>query len=279
MDTVLTQLLQSLDSKDSTTREGALRDASALPFRAKLQLFRMAAERYRRQRRRYAMRGGAYIAIFIFAICASPWVPSDWLLPLLIAGFVVNSIWNRSPEQARQQMALLGQNINDPRFVLPVLKLLYGPEMEKPDPVLTDVLKRLLPQLTLRDAKRWSREEKALLLEPLENRSDPELTLCMLKALEQVGDEDAAPLVRKLAAMRLYDERIALAARDCLPYLYSNTQQLRQAQTLLRASEARVQTAETLLRPAHAAPANEPSDELLRSSRVEPYGFELKRKT
>jgi hypothetical protein len=276
---MLKELLDNLGSSDYVTREDALRDASALPSRAKLKLFNMAAERYQRQRRHYAWKSGIYLSLFTLWFIGMQFVAESLQAGLfwgMIGGFIANGVLNRSPEQARRQMVLLGQNIQDVRFVLPLLHLLYEADSERPDPVLADVLKRLLPSLRYDDVKHWRPAERALLLLPLENRSDPELTLCMLQALEQVGDERAIPLVAKLAGMRLYDPRISPAAQECLPYLYAHMEQQWQAQTLLRPTDAITDGTDNLLRPADTDTDDKPSDELLRADSTvrdrTPYG-------
>jgi hypothetical protein len=147
---------------------------------------------------------------------------------------------------------------------VPLLRLLYEPETKAADPVLAGALLRLLPRLQYSDTKRWRSDDRRLLLLPLENRFDPELTLCMLKTLEQVGDETALPLVRQLAGMRLYDPRISQAAHECLPYLTAHAEQVRQAQTLLRATDTVTTSPDDLLRPAHYDTDHEPYEELLR---------------
>jgi hypothetical protein len=268
----LRDLLDNLGSGDDILRESALRDAGGLPPDAKLKLFRMAARRYRRQQRRYRSRNFIYILLFVLwligvALIGANSLPEDWYGALwtgMIGGFIANSLVNRPPTRARQQLTVLGQNIDDVRFVVPLLRLLYEAEAERPDPVLADVLKRLLPQLQYRDTRRWSHEDRSLLLTPLENRSDPELTLCVLRALEQVGDESAVPTVEKLAAMRLYDPRIAPAARECLPFLYAHVEQLHLAQTLLRPTDSITDSPDNLLRPATGDADNEAYEELLR---------------
>jgi len=263
---MLDELLESLNSDDGVTREDALRDAGALPSRAKLQLYIMAVDRYRRQSGRYAFKAGLYVVLFLLWLLAVQFSPEPWHLVLfwcMLATFLANAVLNKSPDNGRRQLVLLGQNLEDVRFVLPLLRLLYEPTHDKPDPVLADVLKRLLPRLRYRDAKHWKTEDRSLLLLPLQNRGDADLTLCALRALEQVGDENAIPIVERLASMFMSDARIADAARECLPYLRTNVEQSRQSQTLLRATQPVFDLGVSLLRPAHQDFDDESVNELV----------------
>jgi len=68
-----------------------------------------------------------------------------------------------------------------------------------------------------------------------------ELTIAILKAMEQVGDEKALPYVERMASCPAYSpamERVRRAAQDCLPFLQMLIAQTAAIQTLLRPSGA-----------------------------------------
>jgi hypothetical protein len=160
---------------------------------------------------------------------------------------------------------------------------------------MTD-LKRLLKQLHSRkeagqeEAYKFSEEQKRTLLALLEKPfQDVELTCAVLKALEQVGDVRALPVVRRLcqpygksrtlseiilsslrqggfrAALQQEEHqinRVQQAAQNCLPFLEQRAEQKERQETLLRPSAAVVHP-ETLLRPMTALPDTEPVEQLL----------------
>jgi hypothetical protein len=138
--------------------------------------------------------------------------------------------------------------------------------LQDQDPMVSyaagQALKKLLRQVKASDKQYIRPREMDALIRALDLKDLP-LTLAILKALEQIGDERALPKVEKLAVSS--DPKIAEAARECLPFLQERAERARQAQTLLRPASAAdaVPTAD-LLRPAqNSVPQTDPS-ELLR---------------
>lgn len=124
-----------------------------------------------------------------------------------------------------------------------------------------EALKQLLPRVQASDRQYISPAEMDTLLKHLEDQ-DYRLTLSILKALEQIGDEKALPKVEHIAEAKSgYLADVVIAAQECLPFLRLRAEQSRQANTLLRASEAAT-APEMLLRPAAEA-SSEPT-QLLR---------------
>ncbi len=81
--------------------------------------------------------------------------------------------------------------------------------------------------------------------------------LAVLKALEQIGDTDAIPLVEHLAnaKARTADQKaLKAAAIKCLPLLLVNSTDVEATQTLLRASSPENAAPETLLHPVDFTP-------------------------
>ena len=137
--------------------------------------------------------------------------------------------------------------------------------------ILGKTLCRLLPQFRADQANLITasqmREMLSLLNTSASGRSvgNGNITLSVLKALEQIGDESAIPAVRNLTSpIYNYSLEVREAAEQCLNHLYINVGQHREKQTLLRASSSQASaTPETLLRPASGT-VDTASDQLLR---------------
>jgi hypothetical protein len=106
-------------------------------------------------------------------------------------------------------------------------------------------LTRLLPRLKASDADLFDDDQRVCLYRALRNcanprifwRYNPHFAVTILRALEQVGDSRALPVVQRLASGRAKtpaQKRIQQAARECLPYLRLHATQQRDDQTLLR---------------------------------------------
>ncbi len=129
------------------------------------------------------------------------------------------------------------------------------------------LLTRLLPRFRASDAKLLTDAQHAALIHILARRYPTlDFFVAALKALEQIGDARALPVVDNLAAGRCVTtdpKRVQAAAQDCLPFLQIRCDRQQASQTLLRASSASETPADTLLRPAQGIGPAE-SSELLR---------------
>ena len=154
-----------------------------------------------------------------------------------------------------------------------LLELLGAPKAPRQVAPLIVALTQLLPQMRANDAGLLTKGQRRLLNSNLKSgfngRLDSVMTLnyrlAILKALEQVGDAAAIPVVSHLAngKARTTDQKtLKAAALECLPLLQSNFGGVEANQTLLRAS-APEQAPATLLRPATFTPDAAPK-ELLR---------------
>ena len=96
----------------------------------------------------------------------------------------------------------------------------------------------------------------------------PEFCISALRALSQVGDTSAIPLVEKITIRSSYtvdDERVLGTARECLSRLRIRAGLIVESENLLRASHAEAARPDTLLRPASGA-GQTAAQELLRPS-------------
>ncbi|MCC6729084.1 MAG: hypothetical protein IT208_07075 [Chthonomonadales bacterium] len=130
-----------------------------------------------------------------------------------------------------------------------------------------DALRSLLPRLHARDAEHFTAEQLDCLYRVLSG-SDVTLIIAVLRGLEQVGDERAAPVVARLAEGKTpasRDIRVQEAAAACLPVLLDRTLDARPGRSLLRPATAPA-GGEALLRPASGVGDADP-DLLLRAAR------------
>lgn len=124
---------------------------------------------------------------------------------------------------------------------------------------------RLLPQMHASDASVLTARQRERLFVAMTG-SSVDLTLAALRALEQIGDHHALPVVEALATGRSQtarrDWRVQEAAQACLPFLRLRAEQHRASQTLLRASGISEVSTDGLVRP-----ADPPEDNLLRPAK------------
>ena len=196
------------------------------------------------------------------------------ILPVEILAFILLFMnWSRSaPKFNADEIARLGgvqaipalvaavstpMRLKKKQAIIAALTLLL-PQMKASDaPILTPALRRTL-NLWLVNAP---------LSGFLQRHYDP-LFIAILKALEQVGDSSAIPVVSRLAKMKGQTRRqkaLRQAAIECLPMLRANCGEVETARILLRASDASEVRSDTLLRAASGSGQTD-SAELLRGA-------------
>jgi hypothetical protein len=131
-------------------------------------------------------------------------------------------------------------------------------------------LKRLLPRLRAGEEELLNPQQRACLHRALKSQ-DTELVLCILTALQQIGDGCALAFVEPLALGEGtgHDSRVREAAQVCLPILRQRAEQERAMSTLLRAAEAPPPPSDTLLRPVMGSTTSDPQQLLRGSSSVD----------
>jgi HEAT repeat protein len=254
-------------------RDLGVRDAAALAVvetrdEQTLQaLHRMLADtgRRARNRKRMLVAGGVGICSILFLF--------DYLLGghhrhtgVLVAMLVRNVLLTlggfATADSAVRRQAVSGLT----RRSRPELAGAFATCLGDPDSAIHNmaarVLRDLLPQLKASDAARFRGSEMDALIRALPGK-DTGLTMSILKALEQIGDDRAVPAVEELT-LRSRSEPVRRAALNCLPYLKERAEETRAARTLLRASDAgSAERARDLLRPATGGGS---PNELLRST-------------
>lgn len=164
-------------------------------------------------------------------------------------------------------------NTDDIRAVGPLAEALEWPDAVVQQ-MASKALTRLLPRLTGTNGNLLNPQQRAILYRHLKMSNIHRNYLLMkaiLKALQQVGDLAAIPVVERLAQAHAYTERqrtIKRLAEDTLPLLAISAKQQDASAQLLRASSANDTAANQLLRGAMAN-LEEAPHELLRATQGE----------
>ena len=160
---------------------------------------------------------------------------------------------------------------NDLRLIGPLLETAASSEISGATAAL--VLTRLLPRLQASDAEMLDEKARECLNSALlKHCGNAEFVLSALKALQQIGDARALPVVLKLAHRAdrsAAGQSIREAAQECLPFLEVRAAQQQASQTLLRASDVSAMPPDILLRPVQN-PTDVPAEELLRPGTPRP---------
>jgi hypothetical protein len=287
----LRELMNRMNSRKPGVRRTAAQAALALPPAQLLELVELEAHRYP-YRLQWVVRPllGSLGALTLTAclLYFALWqdeVSATITLLVAIGWMAVTAlIVARDRLKARAKLADVMLQRANLSFLVPTVDMLQirptGRAEKRLRRTLQGMLKHVLTKVHAHDGPHISRAQRdalnRLLANPLE---DVELTLCVLKALQQVGDATALPLVQRLYTLgvplrwRLPDKyykcsqvaEIRWAALECLPFLTAQVEKTQQAQTLLRPAQAEAYRPETLLRA--AAPANHASspEQLLRA--------------
>jgi hypothetical protein len=138
------------------------------------------------------------------------------------------------------------QGMQDPRTMCLLLDLYY---FEAKSPLL-DALTDLLPMLKASDAALLSKAHREAMNRVLADSTNFPVKHAILKALEQVGDEAAVPIVERLAIKEggdKWDISLSEAARETLPLLKMRIEAANTSKSLLRPAEQKGGAA--LMRP------------------------------
>ena len=274
--TNLESLLNALDSRDEQTRADAIRQVRSLPPDALLALSSLEVPHFKKyirlQRDRWVLLqvGGLSVAFCAYYLVTHEFHTIPFLLQMIEFAFVLPYIvvymnGGFQPSQARRSLTSVLEEAEDVAFV-PVALTLLQDKTADILPAITELLKRLLPRLQAGDAQAWTPQQYEALLKLLPTRpKDIDLVLCVLKALEQIGDARAIPAVTALtkAPLEVGTILIRTAAQECLPYLQQRAGEQKQAQMLLRPAHSHT-SGETLLRPTVSAASLTPDEQLLR---------------
>ena len=183
------------------------------------------------------------------------------------------------------------QTLDNPALVGLLTDTLRGAAAEMPAAInwsavraMRAALTHLLPRLQATDAHLLNVAQRARLNHelgrgklslhpawcgPQQAEMQAAFDVAILKAWEQVGDENALPVVQKLAAQRAgtpAQKRVQQAAKSCLPYLETRAGEQRATQTLLRAADLPTTNGDVLLRAAAPQTTRNEAAQLLRAN-------------
>lgn len=180
-----------------------------------------------------------------------------WLFSWGGGAWAVDQTLNRR----RATVSALGQ-AGDPRAVGALAVAVRDGE-KAVQQAANEALFALLPRVQANHAAYITPDQMNALLE-LAFRSNIYMQLAVLKALEQIGDQRAIPVVQNLAMSP--DSAVRERAKQCLPFLTERARRAEQSATLLRGASVPSLTAggRELLRPATQAEDATPADQLLR---------------
>lgn len=278
---MLEQLLSFIYSWHTPIRDAFLDDVGKLSPEQLLRLAQMEVARYRKQKQK--LRGIGLFTAAVWAVLSLSLLQSLGPLPPLylagVLGTAYTFLHRYTVETHRRFVQLLERHSGDARFLGVVLTLLnQGPHDLPTSRSLMALLKRLLPQVRAKQAVTLKPEQMRVLLGLLNTPyEDTELTFRVLKALGQFGDESALPYIEPLAAGTIKQlnsdwsptqemKRIQQTAQEGMASIHAHLRQARQAQTLLRASDASTAIApDELLRPTQAIVYDTPPEHLLRA--------------
>lgn len=223
------------------------------------------AQNRRNRRRAFAIGVTLYLAIVIGAMISLtaatgkfPFIMISGISSMTAVVATVNAASKKQTEATKR----LAQ-FDDVRAVGPLVDALGFQDKDTRN-VAGEALVRLLPRLQASDASLLNVEQRRLLTRALDGKNQP-LSLAILKALEQVGDEQSLPTVERLAK-GLGPSALQQAARNCLPTLTMRVEHLRASAELLRAADGNMTPQGVLLRPAAATQTEIDPSVLLRSA-------------
>ena len=194
------------------------------------------------------------------------------VLPMLGMGILGLRFLLKKPEWNAEELKRIG----GVQAIGALIDLVFAPKLPNHRTPLYAALAELLPQMKASDARLLTAGQRKALHRALKSNFNPNVNpivylrfrLAILKALEQVGDAAAIPVVSHLAngkARTANQKALKAAAQECLPLLQSNHQTVEATKTLLRASQSEDARPDTLLRPASGA-GQTSATELLRGT-------------
>jgi hypothetical protein len=191
---MLDELLRKLNSPEEEIRAVAIAEARTLPPESLLQLARQASRLHTAQ-----------TAPNVFIGPVSSWLEfvrrTGKYLRVLVSGRLEDWETLPKPSQALYSLAEIVGETEDVRLLELAFTLLersrYHADIVLP---VHPALKRLLPKVTVEQASLWTEDRKDVVLSfLLLPYRDLQMTLAVLHALEQIGDESIIPTVRELA--------------------------------------------------------------------------------
>ena len=211
----------------------------------------------RRQRQIQWVEGSLFVTFMIWLLYVThQWGNAWWL-------FSGGGAWaaDQTRNRRRATVSALGK-AGDPRAV-GALAVAARDGENSVQYAARQALLALLPRVKANHAAYITPDQMNALLE-LAFRSDAAMQIATLKALEQIGDQRAIPVVENLAISP--HAAVREQAKQCLPFLNERARRAEQSATLLRGASVPSLTGNgrELLRPVGQTPDATPADQLLR---------------
>ena len=273
----LPQLLKDLNTRNDYLRNIAIETAKQLPPE---QLLELAALESKDFNSRFRTCRTIWLSIFIPFFVISSWYifvigTQSSYFHFVYALFNFLNIYMFVPKRGRRSVARLISHSSDIYLLGPTISMIGKSNDSEVQRLCRLALNQQLPKVSSGHANLLTYAQKKILLQILKTPfEDLGLTISILKALEQIGDESAIPTVEKLTHYNssMNEDRairIQKAAEECLVYLRQNSERTKISSTLLRASSEPC-SPDSLLRPVMTSRISETdSHELLRAERTE----------
>ena len=182
-----------------------------------------------------------------------------------MGGYISLTVIGAAASQQQKSASLAIARFDDVRAIGALAEALEFKD-KRVAPIAEKSLIHLLPRLKASDASLLNPEQRFCLNRALRGKNT-ELTVAILKAWEQIGDERAIEEVEKLARGRGRggsSPTVVVAAQECLPFLRQSAERQQIGSQLLRPSDGNLTPSDVLLRPATPHASTDPADQLLR---------------
>ena len=236
--------LQSGNEERASTAQGALNriGPSAIgPLLAVLEL-----ERGRRKRNRPVIQGLFAALAALHLLLWLTWTSSAvWIIIPIQAVLVVQIVRLFASTRLQNGATRALSLIHDVHAIGPLAEALEFKDLYSNSgtaSVAEEALIRLLPGIEAGDADLLNSAQRACLRRVLQRQRYPvykELTISILQALTRIGDDEAIPIIQRLASQEPRTEPesvIQRVASECLPVLLAHKQNQTDLQLLLRAA-------------------------------------------
>ena len=216
-------------------------DQSQMPIE---ELLRTLKEQAQRRKRYRVWRIAANVTIFAFLLYAAIYAVNRWQLPASNArgfaevafGIIALIAASRTQKTAVKTLA----QYDGVRTIGPLAEALTWMDAVVGD-LAAEALERILPTVNADNAPSLNADELAALhvtLTPAATELRPGLAVAVIRALPFLGDVHSITPVRHLAENANVYPHVKAAATECLDAIRRRAELVRDANTLLRASEA-----------------------------------------
>ncbi len=258
-------LIHKLASKNNAEAEAASRRLIERGDEGVEALITTLAEQEEARKRRFKMTAAGFIGI-VGAMVVIGILTGKAMIFSMMGAFTGILAGAAAASNFQKQGILQLAQLEDVRTVGVLIEALDWNDASLASEAQT-ALSRLLPRLKESDAALFTPARRKILLKQLAGvHHAPEFSLAVLKGLEQIGGEEALPIVTQIAEGTADGGKfpeVCEAAVLCLPFLRHRAERNENSRRLLRASSEN-DHAKTLLRPAAEVSETDKAAHLLR---------------